>query len=81
MSDMIKQSLSTELWREYDFGGRVYRINNPGDLYYRPGGTTHCITTYDGQTDTVVVHCVPAPGEKGCVLRWQSADQKKPVDF
>jgi hypothetical protein len=70
------KNLTVELWREYDFGGRVYRIDNPKELYHRPGGTTHRVVDSVG-----VVHCLPAPGQLGCVLRWQSKDPSKPVDF
>ena len=68
--------LTDEEWREYDFGGRVYRIENPQALFMRPGGTTHRVVDADG-----VVHCVPAPGLYGCVLRWKTRDASKPVIF
>lgn len=68
--------ITTEKWREYDFGGRVYRIDNPQTLFIRSGGTTHRVLTEDG-----VVHCVPAPGQNGCVLRWASRNKKKPCEF
>jgi hypothetical protein len=64
-SDLIESNLRMELWREYDYGGRVYRIDEPQKLFTRPGGTTHRVVTRDG-----VVHCLPAPGFNGCVLRW-----------
>ena len=32
-------------------------------------------------TEDGVVHCVPAPGQNGCVLRWATRNRKKPVDF
>ena len=57
-----------EAWREYDFGGRVYRIENPVTIQYRNGGETHRVTDAVG-----VVHCVPAPGQHGCALRWKGA--------
>lgn len=77
MSDeLIEKSLTTEEWREYDFGGRVYRITKPKKLIYRQGGETHRVVGTDG-----VVHCVPAPGVNGCVLRWLSTDPEKPVEF
>lgn len=57
-----------EKWREYDFGGRVYRIDNPVSVQFSPGGTTHRVTDSKG-----IVHCVPAPGVEGCVLRWDGA--------
>jgi hypothetical protein len=68
--------ITTEKWREYDFGGRTYRIDNPQTLFIRNGGTTHRVLTEDG-----VVHCVPAPGQNGCVLRWQNRNKKKPCEF
>lgn len=66
---MAKHDLTPELWREYDFGGRVYRIENPVALYTRPGGTTHRVEDANG-----VVHCVPAPGVGGCALRWKQRE-------
>jgi hypothetical protein len=73
---MTERDLTVELWREYDFGGRVYRIEEPQKLYCREGGTTHRVLDAKG-----VVHCVPAPGVNGCGLRWQSKDPSKPVAF
>lgn len=81
MSDLIKSDITNEIWREYDFGGRVYRIENPISLYRRPGGMTHRVTSYVGATDTIVAHCVPAPGVDGCVLRWTSKDGSDAVTF
>lgn len=76
MSEMKTGDLKEELWREYDFGGRVYRIENPVTLYFRPGGSTHRVVDSKG-----VVHCVLAPGEKDCALRWQPRDPSNPVQF
>lgn len=77
MPDDLKTSdLTVEEWREYDFGGRVYRIDSPKSLITRPGGTTHRVVDANG-----IVHCVPAPGVCGCVLRWKSKDVKEPVSF
>ena len=73
---MIEQDLSSEKYREYDFEGRVYRIDNPKTLYYKRLGSTHRVLDSEG-----VVHCIPAPGCHGCVLRWESKDPKKPVQF
>ena len=61
------KDLTIETYREYDFGGRVYRIENPVAFYYREGGSTHRVVDAAG-----VVHCVPAPGVNGCVLRWRN---------
>ena len=76
MSDMKPGDLSKELWREYDFGGREYRIADPVELYARPGGTTHRVVDKEG-----TVHCCPAPGQHGCVLRWKPRDSGEPVQF
>ena len=73
---MESKDLTSELWREYDFGGRVYRIDKPKQLFMRPGGTTHRVVDISG-----IVHCCPAPGYMGCVLRWRSKDSSKPVAF
>lgn len=74
--------LSAEEYREYEWfvpetgGQSTYRINNPKALYFRPGGTTHRILDVNG-----VVHCVPAPGHFGCVLRWKNKEGFPPVQF
>lgn len=70
------KNLTSEEWREYDFNGRVYRIDNPTALYTRPGGTTHRVV--DSKD---VTHCVPAPGQGDCVLRWKTRDAEVPVNF
>lgn len=62
-----ERDLSTEEWREYDFSGRIYRIEKPKKLYFRCGGETHRVLD-----ETGVIHCLPTPGEKGCVLRWKA---------
>jgi hypothetical protein len=76
MEEIQAKPLTDEKYREYDFGGRVYRIDNPQELYMRAGGTTHRIVDING-----VVHCVPAPGHVGCVLRWEVKDGHKRVAF
>lgn len=68
--------ISNEAWREYDFGGRVYRIESPKLLYMRVGGSTHRVVDANN-----ITHCVPAPGEKGCVLRWTGIDGSNGVKF
>ena len=66
MSELTTIDLSgVEVWREYDFCGRIYRIERPQAVCFRDGGRTHRVTDAVG-----VVHCVPAPGVDGCVLRW-----------
>ena len=74
--DLKQNDLTSEEWREYDFGGRVYRIGHPKTLYYRVGGTTHRVVDSDG-----VIHCVPIPGAYGCVLRWANKEGVPPVQF
>jgi hypothetical protein len=68
---MEPKDLTTEMWREYDFSGRVYRIESPQALFI--GTTTHRVVDASG-----VTHCVPAPGHCGCVLRWKA---EPPVSF
>lgn len=71
-----KHDISGEQFREYDFGGRVYGIRTPKTLYCRRGGSTHRVVDEDG-----LVHCVPAPGRDGCVLRWRPKNGEEPVWF
>jgi hypothetical protein len=67
MTKLEKIELSgAEEWREYDFQGRIYRIENPVSVQFRIGGDTHRITDSAG-----VAHLVPAPGKSGCVVRWK----------
>ncbi len=73
---MITHELKQEHWREYDFGNRVYRIVNPILLTFRVGGTTHRVLDRAG-----IVHCCPAPGQNGCVLRWLPKNTTDPVQF
>lgn len=69
MSDLKRIDVAgVETWREYDFCGRVYRIEKPAVVEFRVGGETHRVTDSTG-----IVHCVPAPGVNGCVLRWSGA--------
>lgn len=76
MAELKKFDISTEEYREYDFGGRVYRIEKPQELYIVTGGNTHRVVDSQG-----VAHCVPAPGIKGCVLRWKTFNKDVPVNF
>jgi hypothetical protein len=71
---MEPHDVSKEAYREYDFDGRVYRIESPITLWN--GTTTHRVLGADG-----VVHCCPAPGFCGCVLRWKPKDANAPVQF
>ena len=68
--------ITCEEWREYDFQDRIYRIVNPQKLFIREGGSTHRVIDSDG-----VAHCVPVPGNKGCVLRWLNKDKSNPANF
>lgn len=69
MSDLRRIDLrGVEEYREYDFEGRIYRIDKPIEVQFRDGGETHRVTD-----ESKIVHCVPAPGVKGCVLRWKGA--------
>ena len=56
---MVEKDISGEIWREYDFGDRVYRIDRPKRLFI--GETTHRIVDEKG-----VTHCVP----KNLPIRW-----------
>ena len=82
MSDknLVANDLTSEAWREYEFGeagARVtYRIHDPKTLFIRVGGSTHRVVDAGG-----VVHLLPGPGYRGCVIRWQPRDQSRPVDF
>lgn len=80
-SGMIRGDLSDEEWREYDFDGRVVRIEDPIALVMRPGGTTHRIIHLNEDGTERIVTCVPAPGYNGCVLRWGARDGAPLVNF
>lgn len=70
--------ITCELWRSYDIPGRDgrYTISNPQKLFIREGGTTHRVLDSEG-----IVHCVPAPGNCGCILTWKNKDPEKPCNF
>ena len=72
--EMDEFKLGSEEWREYDFEGRVYRIDNPLTLVI--GETTHRVVDNEG-----VVHCVPTVGRFGCVLRWKVREGEKYIQF
>lgn len=84
-SELVKRDISRELWREYEwvielgeneFDIRTYLIENPVELSYRPGGTTHRIVDKDG-----VAHLVPKEGRFGCVIRWLNQPDSARVNF
>lgn len=76
MTELKVYDITCEEWREYEYGGVVYRITNPQQLYTYSGSTTHRVVDTEG-----VVHCLPSPGYCGCVLRWKNKDVSKPVMF
>jgi hypothetical protein len=81
MSKPKEYDLTDEVWREYEFGDSnehayTYRIEAPKSLFLVPNGTTHRVLDSEG-----VVHCVPAVGRLGCVLRWKPKPGKDPVAF
>ena len=78
MSQRKEFDITCELYREYDFGGRIYRIENPVLLviFYRPDSDRGAGYSIQSDTHRVVdsngiTHCVPRPGIDGCVLRWK----------
>ena len=73
---MQLKDISDEEYREYDFDSRdsVYRIDDP--VLLGVGATTHRIVDKEG-----IVHCVPAPGHFGCVLRWLPRNSNEPIAF
>lgn len=75
-AELTKSDVSTEQWREYDFNGRVYRIDAPVTLYHRAGGECHRVVDADG-----IVHLVPSPGSNGCVVRWTNRPGEPEVVF
>lgn len=68
--------ITTELWREYEYGGQTYRIDEPLALFDHEACTTHRVLTADG-----VIHVVPVPGAHGCVLRRLNKDLSNPCEF
>jgi hypothetical protein len=74
--NLSKHDLVGYLWREYDFGGRVYHIDRPVELYTATEGTTHRIVDAEG-----TVHVVPAVGYFGCVVRYRKEDDQPKVTF
>ena len=88
MSERREFDLTCEAYREYDFGKRIYRIDNPVLLviFYRPHADRGAGYSIQGDTHRVVdsegvTHCVPRPGIDGCVLRWKDKDNTDPVKF
>lgn len=75
-TDLASKDITDELYREYEWPARdtPYRIEYPQELYV--GTTTHRIVD-----SARVVHCVPAPGYHGCVLRWVVRPGEKTVKF
>lgn len=77
---LIAMDITSESWREYSWIEPVskeritYRIEGAVKVHLYRGCTTHRVEDAKG-----VVHCVPAIGFYGCVLRWSSKDPTKPV--
>jgi hypothetical protein len=53
---------------------RSVRVDNPREVFYRPGGETHRVVDKDG-----VVAILPAPGTNGCWIVIEPADPEKPA--
>lgn len=76
MTNLKEYDISCEEYREYEFGGTIYKISNPKTLFYRDGGSTHRVVDMDN-----IVHCVPSVGVNGCILRWKTKNPNNPVNF
>ena len=77
MTELIERDISKENWRSYDFEGRDnYVISNPKKVWFRVGGETHRVLDDNG-----VVHLVPAPGVRGCVVTWEPSDPDSPCNW
>jgi hypothetical protein len=73
IENMKEFDISTEFWREYDYGeGRIYHIANPVKLFLKEGSTGHRILDNAG-----VVHWVPT--NIWHCIRWSAPSQ--PVSF
>jgi len=70
---MKELDISTELWREYDYGnGKVYRIEKPTKLFTKDGSSGHRILDASG-----ITHWCPI--NLWCCIRWYAPSQ--PVSF
>lgn len=75
--EFIIKDISTELYREYIMTGKVYRIDNPIQLWLRSGSKFHRVVDSSG-----VAHTVPAPGDLNCyAVRWKTTNPNVPVNF
>jgi len=72
--DKPGRDISDEVFREYDFAGRVYVIQHPVMLYI--GKTAHRVVDENG-----TVHIVPTVGIKGCVIRYRVKPGRTQVSF
>lgn len=61
-TELTEHKLEGVLWREYDLGTRVYRIERPVRYWTREGGTTHRVQDAEG-----VVHIIPI---KNTIIRY-----------
>ena len=71
---IYKKSLDQEKWREYNYTGKVYRINNPREIHLYKGCTTHTIVDSEG-----ILRMFPAPGFQGCHITIKLKDSKNSV--
>lgn len=62
----LKRLAVHEQWRRYNWGERIYQIDRPIWVWYREGGSTHRVVDQDG-----IVHIVPGPGYRGCVITYK----------
>lgn len=72
-TELTEHKLEGVLWREYDLGFRVYRIDRPVRFWTRKGGTTHRV-----QDATGVVHVVPITN---AIIRYEKEAGVHPCQF
>ena len=70
--------ISHEMWREYEYNGHVFRVDQPVALILRVGSTGHRIV--DTENDA---HYFPGPSTlgKAVALRWCNGDENSAVYF
>lgn len=73
MNKLTEHKLEGVLWREYDSGGRVYRVDRPVRFWTREGGTTHRVQDANG-----VVHIIPI---EGVIIRYAKEPGVDPCQF
>lgn len=73
---LTKADVSVEAWREYVFtDGFKYRIEYPVTLFIKrkPEGDSHRVVDVDD-----VVHYIPVGWR---ILKWESKDEARPIEF